>query len=288
GAGYYVPMVVKGETRLDAALNAAIDKLKEDGRLEKIYDKWEMGGRSQVLALRGVGSDVVAGTNTTSSMWYRLYEDYLPLLLSAAGVTVFLAFTSMPIAVALGMLIAVGRMYGPRWLAFPLTTYVEVMRGTPLMLQLYAIFFLLPQIGIQVEPLTAAILGLSLNYAACEAEIYRAGLQAVPGGQMEAALALGMSRWQAVYRVVLPQATRIVIPPVANDFIFLFKDTSVCSVVTVVELTKTYSVMSQTSGAYAELAALTAILYLAMSYPLSLFARWLERKLRQGENALLV
>ncbi|MGL4463735.1 MAG: amino acid ABC transporter permease, partial [Planctomycetia bacterium] len=157
-----------------------------------------------------------------------------------------------------------------------------------LMLQLYAIFFLLPQIGIQVEPLTAAILGLSLNYAACEAEIYRAGLQAVPGGQMEAALALGMSRWQAVYRVVLPQATRIVIPPVANDFIFLFKDTSVCSVVTVVELTKTYSVMSQTSGAYAELAALTAILYLAMSYPLSLFARWLERKLRQGENALLV
>ena len=99
------------------------------------------------------------------------------------------------------------------------------------------IFYLLPQIGVTLRPIHAAIIGLAMNYSAYEAEIYRAGILAVPRGQMEAALALGMSTSQAVRRIILPQAMRIVIPPVTNDFIALFKDTSVCSVITVMELT---------------------------------------------------
>jgi polar amino acid transport system substrate-binding protein len=124
----------------------------------------------------------------------------------------------------------------------------------------------------------AAILGLAINYSAYEAEIYRAGLLAIPIGQMEAALALGMSRGQALRRIVVPQAVRLVVPPVTNDFIALFKDTSVCSAITVVELTKLYSIQSNSTGAYIELAVVTGLLYFAMSYPLSLVARRLERR----------
>jgi polar amino acid transport system substrate-binding protein len=134
----------------------------------------------------------------------------------------------------------------------------------------------LPEIGINVPAFWTAILGLSVNYSAYESEIYRAGLSAVPKGQMEAALALGMSRPLALRRIIVPQAVRIVVPPVVNDFIALFKDTSVCSVVTLVELTKRFSVLSQSTQATTELMAMTALLYLAMSYPLSLVSKRLE------------
>ena len=149
------------------------------------------------------------------------------------------------------------------------------------MLQLYTIFFLLPVIGIRLPALPAAVCGLAINYSAYEAEIYRAGLLAIPVGQMEAALSLGMSKWTALRRVLVPQAVRLVIPPVTNDFIALFKDTSICSVITVVELTKSYSILANSTGAYLELAILTALLYLMMSYPLSLLARRLERRTRR-------
>jgi polar amino acid transport system substrate-binding protein len=185
----------------------------------------------------------------------------------------------MPLAIAIGILVAIGRLYGPRWLAWPLTWYVEILRGTPLLLQLLALFYLLPKLGLTLPALVAAIAGLAINYSAYEAEIYRAGMQAIPRGQMEAALALGMTRGQAVRRIILPQAFRIVIPPVTNDFIALFKDTSVCSVITVVELTKQYSILALSTGAIVELAAITAVLYMLMSYPLSLLARYSERRL---------
>jgi polar amino acid transport system substrate-binding protein len=156
---------------------------------------------------------------------------------------------------------------------------VELVRGTPLVLQLYVIFFLLPEIGISIHAFWAAVLGLAINYSAYEAEIYRAGLQAIPAGQMEAALSLGMSRGLALRRIIVPQATRLVIPPVTNDFIALFKDTAVCSVITVVELSKQYSIQARSTGAVIELGLLTAGIYFAMSYPLSILAGRLERRL---------
>src|SRR4029079_8899735 len=163
-------------------------------------------------------------------------------MLQSAGLTVVLAAPSFPCAIIIGLLVAIGRTYGAVWMRAPLTAYVEFLRGTPLMLQLYFIFFFLPEIGIKIPAFWTAITGLAINYSAYESEIYRAGLQAIPPGQMEAALSLGMSRSLAIRRVLVPQAVRIVIPPVVNDFIALFKDTSVCSVVTLIELTKRFSV----------------------------------------------
>jgi polar amino acid transport system substrate-binding protein len=276
--GMYVGLVKKGEERLRDAVDQAFEKMIADGRLQRLYDKWNLSGRLQMLLLRGKTS--VAAAKETS--FREVFASHFGLLVQAAGMTVLLSFASMPLAILLGLLIAVGRLYGPtpvRWLG---TLYVEVIRGTPLMLQLYAIYFLLPQIGVSVPALVAAIAGLAINYSAYEAEIYRAGLQAIPKGQWEAALALGMSPRQALWRIIVPQAVRIVIPPVTNDFIALFKDTSVCSVVTVMELTKQYNVLAMSTGAILELAVLTSLLYLAMSYPLSLFARWSERRLASG------
>jgi polar amino acid transport system substrate-binding protein len=193
--------------------------------------------------------------------------------------TIVLAVLSFPLAILLGLLVAIGRLYGPSWFRLPLTAYVEFLRGTPVMLQLYFIFFFLPEVGVKIPAFWTGIFGLAINYSAYESEIYRAGLQAIPKGQMEAALSLGMSRALALRRIIVPQAVRIVIPPVVNDFIALFKDTSVCSVVTIVELTKRFSVLSMSTQATVELMGLTALLYLMMSYPMSIVSRRIEMRL---------
>ena len=131
-----------------------------------------------------------------------------------------------------------------------------------------------------VQPALCGILGLAINYSAYEAENYRAGLLAVPKGQLEAALALGFTRWTAIRRVVVPQAVRIVLPPVTNDFIALFKDTSVCSAIMITELTRKYNELYNFNRSLiVELALITAGLYLLMSYPLGVLARYLERRL---------
>jgi polar amino acid transport system substrate-binding protein len=134
-----------------------------------------------------------------------------------------------------------------------------------------------------LSPLQAGIIGLAINYSAYEAENYRAGLLAIPRGQMEAALALGMSPITAIRTVIVPQALRLVIPPVTNDFIALFKDTSVCSVILITELTRKYNELYNFNREYiAELAFVTAGLYLIMSYPMALLAGWLERHTSAG------
>jgi polar amino acid transport system substrate-binding protein len=164
-----------------------------------------------------------------------------------------------------------------RWFA---KAYVEIFRGTPLLIQLFLIYYGLPEIGIRLNAFLAGILGLGLNYAASEAENYRAGIQAIPHGQMEAAFALGMSRAQALQRVILPQALRLVIPPVTNDFIAMFKDSSIVSVITMVELTKVYGMLAMSTYDYIGLGLMTAGIYFALSYPASIFANWLEGRMR--------
>jgi polar amino acid transport system substrate-binding protein len=199
--------------------------------------------------------------------------------------TAILSVIAMPLAIAIGLMMTLTRLFGPRWLSFLAGGYVELVRGTPLVLQLYVIFFLLPEIGLAISAFWAAVIGLAINYSAYEAEIYRAGIQAIPKGQWEAATALGMSRSLTIRRVIVPQATRLVIPPMTNDFIALFKDTAVCSVITVVELSKEYYIHARSTGAIVELGLLTAILYLAMSYPLSLLAARLERNLHRERKS---
>jgi polar amino acid transport system substrate-binding protein len=278
--GYWVIYVRKGDTRLRDAVNAALLKLMASGELKAIYERYGMWSalQAELEGLARAGDADLVGRGRALRGWDVIRQRGI-ILLKSAGMTVLLSATAMPLAIAIGLAVAIGRLYGPAGLRWPLVGYVEFLRGTPLMLQLYVLFFLLPEIGLSLPATWAAIAGLAINYSAYEAEIYRAGIQSIPKGQMEAALALGMSRALALRRVIVPQAVRIVIPPVTNDFIALFKDTSVCSVITVVELTKQYSIQKGDTGATVELAVLTAILYLVMSIPLSHFASGMEKRL---------
>lgn len=289
--GYYVIFTREADAALVKALNDAIVESWRDGSFPQILAKYGMWNETQQR--RGLLSDergnfklapeLAASESTSQSGGGKSFWNRVPLLVRAAGMTVFLSVASMPLAIAAGLLIALGRLYGPKFLGRILALYVEVVRGTPLVLQLYLIFFLLPEIGVSLPAVLAAIIGLAVNYSAYEAEIYRAGLQAIPRGQMEAALSLGMSRWLALRRIIVPQAMRIVIPPVTNDFIALFKDTAVCSVITVVELSKEYYIQARSTGDVVELGIVTAILYLAMSYPLSLYVSRMEKRLASGK-----
>ncbi len=279
GRGFYVMYLRKGDERLRDSLDRGIARLARSGALKALYERYGIWTDLQGELVREVAGEPKAERDAGSLKGWRLIERYGFTLILAAGLTVFLSVTSMPLAIAMGLLVALGRLYGPRFLRPMLASYVELLRGTPLMLQLYVLFFLLPEIGVDLPPLVAGILGLAINYSAYEAEIYRAGLQAVPPGQMEAALSLGMSRPMALRRVIVPQAVRIVIPPVTNDFIALFKDTSVCSVISLVELTKQYSILANSTGGVVEFALATGFLYLLMSLPLSWFSRWFEGRL---------
>ena len=277
--GYYVAYVRQQDQSLCAALDTALVRLVADGRLRQIYERYDLWNddQQQLAALAGK-TPLELGVRATRLSGWQVLVERGPILVRAAGMTVLLACLAMPLAIGMGVLIALSRLYGPTVLGWLMAVYVEVIRGTPLLLQLYVIFYLLPQFGLSLKPIQAAVLGLAMNYSAYEAEIYRAGILAIPRGQMEAALALGMSTSQAVRRIILPQAMRIVIPPVTNDFIAMFKDTSVCSVITVMELTGAYSVQRNDTLATGELAALTAILYLGMSVPLAYLARSIERR----------
>jgi polar amino acid transport system substrate-binding protein len=276
---YYVIFVSQKDPELVKALNAAILKGLRDGTLRRIYEKYGLWTADQEGLAKlaenwppPVGA-AVAAAETNLALYARS-------LAVAAGMTVLLSVVSMPLAMLVGMLVAIGRLYGPRWLAVVFTAYVEFLRGTPLLMQLYFIYFILPQIGVRFDPIAAGIMGLAINYSAYESENYRAGILAVPPGQTEAALALGMTTSTALRHVIVPQAFRIIVPLEINNFIALFKDSSVCSVIGVIELTGRYNQLSNNHpGLVLVLVAITAGLYMLMSYPLALVTRRLEKRL---------
>jgi polar amino acid transport system substrate-binding protein len=274
GHGYYVIFLRKGDEGLRDALDRSIERLVRSGELRRIYERYDIWTEAQQELASWTPEVLPSRGARESDRGWSLIVRYSGVLSSAALMTIILALASMPLAMAIGLFVALGRLYGPSPLRWILTAYVELLRGTPLMLQLFVLFYLL-----RLPALVAAIGGLAINYSAYEAEIYRAGLQAIPVGQMEAGLALGMSRRLALRRIIVPQAVRIVVPPVTNDFIALFKDTSVCSVITVIELSKQYQILANSTGGVLEFALATSLLYLAMSIPLSWVSRWSEHRL---------
>jgi len=275
--GYYGIGVRKQDTNLLAALNQVLTDLANDHTLERIYSKYGLWDERQET-LKNYRPDAVVAEKSISTL--HEWPKYLPLLLRGAVTTVELSVLAMGLAVIAGLVVVLVRLYAIAPLGWLAKAYIEVIRGTPLLIQLFLIYYGLPQIGIRLNAFCAAILGLGLNYAASEAENYRAGIQSIPRGQTEAALAMGMTHWQALRRVVLPQAARVVIPPVTNDFIAMFKDSSIVSVITMVELTKVYGMLATSTYDYIGLGIMTAGIYFALSYPASIFAGWLERKLQ--------
>src|SRR5204862_8094436 len=182
--------------------------------------------------------------------------------------TLVLSCLSMAIAVMLGVLIASGCVYGSALVRLALTGYVELMRGTPVLLQLFVIYYGLASV-VKLPAFVAALAGLALNYAAYESEIYRGALEAVSTGQLEAARTLGLSERQVLTLVRAPQAFRLALAPMTNDFIALLKDSSLVSVLTVLELTKQTQIFATNLGSWVIPGTLCAALYLAMSLPLA-------------------
>jgi polar amino acid transport system substrate-binding protein len=201
---------------------------------------------------------------------------YLPAVFRAAGITVVLSCLSMALAVAVGVLVATGRLYGSRPLRAAMTVYVELTRGTPVLLQLFVIYYGLASV-VRLPAFVAAWIGLGFNYAAYESEIYRGALIGVPTGQLEAARTLGLSEAQVFRLVRAPQAFRLALAPMTNDFVALLKDSSLVSVITVIELTKQTQIFAANIGSWVVPGALCAAVYLAMSLPLSRLARRLEK-----------
>jgi polar amino acid transport system substrate-binding protein len=268
----------KNDERLAAALDRALARLHSTGELAAILRRW---GLTPPLA--SDRSDSPAATTPQGAARHPLLTAHeLSLFGEAALATLAISSGAMLLAMSLGLGLALLRLPSPlpwrRRLASVANIYVELFRGTPVLLQLYVLYYGLAPL-ISLDAWTAAILGLGLNYAAYEAEIYRAGIKAVPIGEIEAAHALGMSGALALRRVILPQAFRIALPGIANDFIALLKDSSLVSVITVVELTKRMTIASVEHRGWLVPGALCALLYLAMSYPLSRLSRRLEQRL---------
>jgi ectoine/hydroxyectoine ABC transporter permease protein EhuD len=206
-------------------------------------------------------------------------REYGPLLLEGTQLTVLLTILSMAIAIVFGLAIAGARDSRLVLVRIAARIYVDFFRGTPLLLQLFYLYYVLPQAGVYLSPFVAGVLGLSLNYSAYLSEVYRATMRAVDPGQREAAAALGMGQWIAFRRVVLPQALRIAIPPLGNYFIQMFKDTALVSTITVQELLFLAQSTANTTYDYLNLYTLAFVIYFAISYPASIFVSYLERRL---------
>lgn len=281
GVGYYVGILAPGNTALRDRIDEILRQAMRDGRLEAIFRRWGMWNDDQgrlYARLSGTAADETSVTEsqTAPSGQWDAVRRYLPALFQSAAITLGLSCMSMMLAIVVGVLIASGRVYGPGPVRVGLTTWVEIIRGTPLLLQLFVLYFGLATV-VQLPALLAAFLGLGLNYAAYESEIYRGALEAVPVGQLDAARTLGFSERQTLWLIRGPQAFRLALPPMTNDFVALLKDSSLVSVITVVELTKQTSIFAANIGSWVVPGAVCAAIYLAMSLPIAHLARRLER-----------
>jgi polar amino acid transport system substrate-binding protein len=277
--GRYVGVLAKENTGLRDRINRILADRMRDGTLEGIYRKWGIWDDSQGAFFQRVLAENASPASepmSSGSRWTAATR-YVPSLLRAAAITLLLSCAAMALAVLLGVGIAAGRIYGPAPARAALTGYVELVRGTPVLLQLFVLYYGLSAV-VRLPAFVAALLGLGLNYAAYESEIYRGALEAVPRVQLEAARTLGLSEWLILRLVRGPQAFRLALAPMTNDFVALLKDSSLVSVITVVELTKQTSIFAANIGSWVLPGALCAAIYLAMSLPLSRLARRLETR----------
>ncbi|HVJ17669.1 MAG TPA: ABC transporter substrate-binding protein/permease [Polyangiaceae bacterium] len=292
--GVYVIGFQKGHTALQHAVDDALRAMIADGELRRILEGWKLwDARQDELAVRSapppppapVASAVAAAQPTREAAPAPRHFDgrQLHLFLEGALITIVLSVVSFAIAMPLGLLLAIGRLYFGPLVRTLCAAYIELFRGTPLLLQLYVLYFGLAPV-IRLSPMTAAILGLGLNYAAYEAEVQRGALLAIPRGQTEAAEALGLSHAQTLRHVLLPQAFRTALPAVTNDFVALLKDSSLVSVLTVVELTKRMTIAAVDLRDWMIPGLACAGLYFAMSFPLSRLSRRLELKLQHDSH----
>ncbi len=217
--------------------------------------------------------------------WLQLMIDsFWPLLSAGLIFTVPLTLITFVLGIVLGLSVALARLYGPALLVILVRFYVWLIRGTPLLVQLFLIFYGLPSAGIVLDAFTAAVIGFTLNIGAYSSEIIRATLAAIPKGQWEAAYSIGMNWPQVMWRVILPQAARIAVPPLSNTFISLVKDTSLAAAVTVPELFQAAQRLASVTYEPLILYIETALIYLMFSSVLSTLQDRLEQRLAHKET----
>lgn len=203
-------------------------------------------------------------------------------LIRGAGVTLGLSVAAMAVGLCCGLIAAIMRRSSNPVVSRAAKTYIWAMRGTPVLVQLIIIYTGLPQIGIKIGVIPSAILGLGVNEGAYLAEIIRAGIMAVPKGQFEAASALGLSRYRTMWLIVLPQALRIVIPPIGNSFNGLMKTTSLASVISMDELLRRTEMLIQVQFRVLEIFMVAALYYLVLTTVWGFIQQWIERRLSRG------
>jgi polar amino acid transport system substrate-binding protein len=280
--GHYVGVMSSANAALRDSVNDVLRARMADGSLEKIFRAWNVWDDRQVAFQKRIlepapNPDVIESASFGTQKTDHSLKAYLPALIRGALLTLLVSILAMAIAVTLGALIAAGRVYGGAVTQTLLTAYVEIVRGTPVLLQLFVLYYGLSDF-VRLPAFAAAVIGLGLNYAAYESEIYRAALENIAKSQLEAARTLGLSELQILRLVRGPQALRLALAPMTNDFVALLKDSSLVSVITVVELTKQTAIYATNVGSWVLPGIVCAILYLMMSLPLSQLARGLERK----------
>ncbi|MFE0842320.1 ectoine/hydroxyectoine ABC transporter permease subunit EhuD [Achromobacter insolitus] len=207
--------------------------------------------------------------------------EILPTLGSALLITIQATLLGMLVAITLGLVLALLRRSRLRMVSLPTAFVIEFVRSTPLLVQMYFLFYVLPLTGVRMSPLATGIIALGLHYATYCAEVYRAGIESVPRGQWEAATALNMSRWRTAVGVVLPQAIPPVVPALGNYLVAMFKDTPLLSAITVVELLQQSKMIGSATFRYTEPLTLVGVLFLALSLVAAWGVRGLEARLQR-------
>lgn len=204
---------------------------------------------------------------------------FLPSLLAGAWVTITVSLMAYALALIVGLVFGIARMSRFWPINAVATVYVQFIRGTPLLLQLFFIYYVLPYGGIILSPFASGVSGLTINYSAYMAEVFRSGVQAIPKGQWEAGLSLGMSRRLLMRRIILPQAIRIVIPAIGNFFVSIFKDSALVSVITMRDLMFSGQLLASATFKHFEIFALVAVIYFVISYPTAKLVDYIEARL---------
>jgi polar amino acid transport system permease protein len=200
----------------------------------------------------------------------------LPIIAQGLTITVLITITGTAIAMCIGLVLAIMRRSRTKWISLPAEAFVEFVRDTPLLVQLFFLYFGLPAFGISLSALVTGIIGIGINYSAYLAEVYRAGIEGVPRGQWEAARALNFSHGQTWVQIILPQAVRKVIPALGNYFIAMFKDTPILASISVLEMLEQAQIVGSENFRYLEPMTEVGLLFILVSYPASLLIRKLE------------
>ncbi|MBN8753007.1 MULTISPECIES: ectoine/hydroxyectoine ABC transporter permease subunit EhuD [Variovorax] len=219
-----------------------------------------------------------------AATFFQNAQDFLPILLQGAVVTVQVTVLAFLLSSALGLALALMKLSPVRALSWAGSVIVNVIRGLPIIVQLFYIYFVLPEFGVQLTAFQAGVIGLGIAYSAYQAENFRAGIEAVDPGQREAAQAMGMRSALIMRRVILPQAFRIALPPYGNTLVMMLKDSSLVSTITVAEMTRAGQLIASSTFQNMTVYTLVALLYLLMSLPLVYGLRRLEKRFAAGRK----